>query len=235
MKKSMLFILPFVLLLVFSLPCFAMEAHFTFDNIIKSAEVIFIGKATDLQYKYGPKQEMIFTDVSFEVQNMIYESQKSKLPSLTEITLTFAGGQIGEEEVMVSDVPSFEKGGVYLICTRMDGNIYASPIIGSHQGLFHVVKDELTGIAYPLVYGKRPIVKIDNQELVVGPAISRIYGGAMQLATTANPLPNNLLDEAPQPTGGFKGASAKVSPSPQMPTEIMNLDQFIGEINNRIQ
>jgi hypothetical protein len=212
-----------------------MQRQLTFDEIIKLSDVIFIGQVTDQQCRYGPNQKMIFTDVCFEVQDVISLSQNAELPSLNEITLTFAGGIIGEQRVIVSDVPSFETGKVYLICTKMDGETYASPIIGSNQGLFHVVKDEISGITYPLVYGNRPISKIINNELVVGPAISRIYGGAMQPAAAGKSVTANFLNEAPKPTAGFKGLSAKVSPPPPIPTEIMNLHQFIVEITKRIE
>jgi len=239
-KKSILLICYFIILLctmlvVLEPPCCAMQIQLTFDKVIKSSDVIFVGQVTDQQCRYGPNQNMIFTDVCFEVQELMYQSQKAKLSSSNDITLTFAGGQIGERGFSVSDVPSFETGEVYLICTRMDGETYASPIVGAYQGLYRIVKDELTGIDYPL-YGSRPISKIIKNKLVFGPAVSGIRGSALQPAAAGKLEPANFLNkEAPQPSAGFKGIRAWISPPPPVPEEIMNLDQFIAEINKRIE
>jgi len=216
-------------------PCNAMQLYLPFDEIVKQADVIFLGKALEQQTRAGANDKMIFTDVSFKVERIIFSREGLQGKVKDDILLTFAGGKMGEKIIKVSDVPFFDTGSTYLIFTLLDGKTYASPIVGSYQGLFQVLTDEIIGISYPLTSGKRPIVGIENQDILVGPPISQIKGGILEKAAETEEVRWKYYDVAPQAVEGEQAKASVKQLSKEMPQKIMNIDEFIGEINKRIQ
>jgi len=176
---------------------------------------------------------MIFTHVYFSVEKIIHQKETSSRFAGNRITLTFAGGRMKEKTIYISDVPSFETGGRYLLFTRMDGKTYASPIVGAYQGLFRVIQDDRTRTAYPLTYGGHCIVKVTGGELVLGPSVTRIQGGSIQKKMSSPAI--KFYEEPPRPVQG-KGArvSEAVKKAQSAPDRIMALDEFIQEIKNRV-
>ena len=253
----------FALLLMASLftvtTCFdavGMQMFVPFDQVVKNADLIFVGKAVSQTSRYGPNQKMILTDVVFEVERHIHKKHSDQAISDT-VTLTFAGGEKDGHIVRVSDVPEIELGAEYIIFTIMDGRTYASPIIGSSQGLFHIMRDETTGIAYPLSYGgKRPLASIDaDHHLMVGPPVSKINNGLPEKA--AEDAGKGYFEVAPVPVFNSSAAKARqAAPGPEpastgkpartapaafvrpmrsvMPEHIMDVDEFIAEVMKRI-
>ena len=220
-------------LLSFCSPLSAMQPYFPFDHIVQRADLVFLGSVLSQQARYGTKGHMIFTDVYFSVEKVIRQKETSYRFAGNRITLTFAGGRMKEEAIYISDVPSFETGGQYLLFTRMDGKTYASPIVGAYQGLFRLIQDERTRTAYPLTYGGHCIVKVTGGELVLGPSVARIKGGNPEKKEPS--LPIKFYEEPPRPIHG-KGArvSEAVRKAQSPPDRAMVLDEFIQEIKNRV-
>jgi hypothetical protein len=240
-KKSALIRSTAVIVLILFISCFspftsvAMQLSLSFDEVVKKADVIFLGTVIEQNSRYGPNRKMIFTDVSFEVKEIIYQSEKSQPIIGKEIMLTFAGGEVEGKRVKVSEVPSFETGTTYLIFSRIDGKTYASPIVGSFQGLFIVITDERSGISYPLTYGRKSIVEIRNGNLVTGPSVAEIRGGVME--GMSEKVPDRFYSVPPQPAGKMaQNAEAYVSTEAKgMLRENMPLDEFISEIRKKIK
>ncbi len=176
---------------------------------------------------------MIFTDVYFSVEKVIQQKETSYRFAGNRITLTFAGGRMKEEAIYISDVPSFETGGQYLLFTRMDGKTYASPIVGGYQGLYRIIQDERSKTAYPLTYGGHCIVRVAGGDLILGPPVARIQGGSPEKKTPS--LPIKFYEEPPRPIYG-RGArvSEAVRKAQSAPDRIMALEEFIQEIKNRV-
>jgi hypothetical protein len=231
MKQNISFILIFAaLFFIANRPSQAMVMHMSFDEIVQQADVIFFGKAVAQKSRYGPRKKMIFTDVTFKVQKLIHSNTSEILGD--EIVLSFAGGKL-DKIIRVSDVPSFKTGRRYIIFTRMDGKQYASPIIGSMQGLFRVIRDEASGVSYPLTNGKRPISGIKNKNLIVGAPVSKINNGKAE-RLSATDESDYYYDVAPEPVGDHGNARAYVSPlKKKAPGKIMKLEEFIGEIKKK--
>ena len=238
MKRTLLRILLAGCLIITASVCDALQPQLSFDEIVKKADVIFLGKVTDQQTRFGPNGKMIFTDVSFSVERVIYSKQEFKDKVKDIVILSLAGGRIGEIRFKVSDVPNFETEARYLVFTLMDGKPYASPIIGSFQGLFNVLTDEVSGIHYPMTFGKRPIVEIqtEDHQLRVGPPINKIRQGVMEKAGGIDQPRWKYHNVAPQAVGGTEQTHATVRPIvKEMPQKILNLEEFVLEIHKRIQ
>jgi hypothetical protein len=223
---------PLTLVLLASL-CHGMSFHLSFDQVIQKADVIFLGKVVDQQNRYGTDQKMIFTDVTFDVEELIYRKPTSEPISGREIVLSFAGGRMGEESIRVSGVPSFETGKRYLMLIRRDGKTYASPVIGSSQGLFKIIDDELTKVRYPLTYGGRCITGIRDGNLSTGPPVARIWDGAVEAKVEkARVRPYTVAPEV------IEGIGAEVSSVAEKagaaPAKIMTLEDLLRHIYSAV-
>jgi hypothetical protein len=212
----------------------AMEAHLSFDAIVQRADAIFLGKVIAMECRYGPKGKMIFTDISFEVDEVIY-SREEVLPKMTPvIVLSFAGGHLGGEAVKVSDVPSFTLDSRYVLFTLIDGKTYASPVVGSCQGLFEVIADEATGALYPLAPGKRPILAVTAGNVIGGAPVTGIWAGVPEKARETV-LTARIHAEPPvSVTGDGRAELAMPVQVPAGPGQAMTLDGFIAEIYRHI-
>jgi hypothetical protein len=237
MRKLYILIFLVGVLVMAAFPCDAMQLYLSFDEIVKKADVIFHGKVVDQVSRYGAGGKMIFTDVYFDVLELIYKSEESEPITGSNIMLTFAGGTVGERTVRVSDVQSFETGSSYLICTRMDGKTYASPIVGGNQGLFTIITDEEHGLRYPLTPGRRGISEIRNGDVVTSPPVANIRAGVIEKSPKKE-TSVKFYDVAPKPAAGMDPTrhQAWVSTTEkEMPEKLMTLDELIGTIHERIK
>lgn len=157
-----------------------MHPHVEFDEVAHSADVIFVGTVTDISTRLTNTGRMVFTDVTFENIHLIARQDHVPEKSSRKITLTFAGGKVGDLAVRVTGVPEFEIGQERLIFTRHDGQIYANPVIGGDQGLFELIKDEATGFEYPLAAGRAGIASVDNGKLKKISRVEKVQNGAIQ-------------------------------------------------------
>ena len=211
-----------------------MVRHFSFDEMIEKADIIFAGKVTDQQSRFSPKGKMILTDVTFHVERHIFMKDEYVSASEGVIVLTFAGGTVGDKNIRIPDVPTFKTGERYLIFARMDGKSYVSPVIGRFQGKFDIVTDEITGESYPLCSARKPVLEVSDKGLHLGPSVSRIRSGKMEKAT--DPLPSLRHNVAPQNADKSGKAKAFVSKHErEIPAKIMNLDELQNEIQKRIK
>jgi hypothetical protein len=217
-------------------PLGAMQLQLSFDEITNQADVIFIGTVVEQQSRYGANQNMVFTDVRFDVVELIYSIKQARDIIGKEIELSFAGGEMEGVTFKVSDVPTFEIGATYVVFTRMDGKIYASPTIGAYQGLFKVASDEVSGVLYPLTYGGHSILEIRDNDLITGPRVSRILYGKTKAMVEEEPF--KIHSVPPQPAQGMQQTNARAQVSKvltEKPEGIMSLDDFLSEIHARLQ
>lgn len=235
MRKLSFFAFLLGFLVMAALPCDAIHLYLKFDETIQKADVIFWGKVSDQVSRYGVNGKMIFTDVYFDVLELIYKSEKSDPIPGSSIVLTFAGGTIGETTVRVSDVPTFETGSSYLVFTRMDGRPYASPIIGGFQGLFKIITDEEHGRHYPLAHGRRGISEIRDGHIITSPPVSNVKAGVIEKLPEKEPGAK-FHDVAPKPAEGMDPQKVKASVSKvkrEMPEKIMTTDELITVIREK--
>jgi hypothetical protein len=239
MKKTIAFMFFIGLLLLAATPCQTAVLHLSFDKIVEQADVIFVGTVLDQQCRFGPNGKMIFTDVSFSVERLVYAKIELRDKVNGVVTLAFAGGIMEGKAVTVSDIPRFKTEARYLIFTLMDGKTYDSPVVGSYQGVFPIMTDEVSGTPHPLAYGKRPIVEIETEsrEFRVWAPIRKIRGGLLEKAVEPEWLRSKYHEVAPRMVGRpEKGKEARVHPrEKEMPQRIMDLDEFIREIDKLVR
>lgn len=105
-------------------------------EMLEGAELVFEGRVVGHQVLRGLARRDIYTEVTFEVLDLV----KGDYAGDT-ITLPFAGGAIGDERVIVSDMhpPAVGERGVYFVESLQRRQVH--PLIGWDQGSFVVEAD----------------------------------------------------------------------------------------------
>jgi hypothetical protein len=221
------------LLILLSFPAWqtsAMVRRLTFREVVAGADLVFFGQVVGQECRFGPGQKMIFTDVTFAVHEVVVHREGSEPPAPT-LVLSFAGGSLEGQGFSVSDVPSFVTGEDYVVFTRWSGKQYASPVVGSTQGLFPVMEDDRTGERYPVGPGRHMITGINGGELDFGMRVRGISNGRALAA--ANTVPDRIHTVAPEPSGKSKNgrARARISPRPDREASSpFTLSQFLDTV-----
>jgi len=222
-----------------------MELQLDLKALAQECDAVLVGKVVGQTARRSESGKMIFTDVRLAIQEWVGGRVPAPAASNGETVLTFAGGQVDDEIVKVSGVPALETGATYVIFTRLDGKVYASPLIGGIQGLFRVVKDDSTGAAYPLTYGRQYIAGFTERDYIRGIVVDRISRSQAVPAATERRFTRNL--EAPRavtapgdastasdaggPGGAARVPTARVSPEPAASTQPpVTLDAFVAHV-----
>lgn len=123
---------------------------FSFDQIVRRAEVIFVGDVVDVRsYEVSRNANRSFkTRVTFNVSDSIYRA------STIAETFDFLGGTVGDETMEVAGMPQFARGDRRVVLAYRGESI--NPIVGFTQGLLSVSRD-IRGADRVLAYDGYPI------------------------------------------------------------------------------
>ena len=139
--------LPFAIL--FSL-LFTMFLHATtvqrleFDDLVKKAQRIVIGKVRSSRTHWSDNGKLILTSYTIDVAETIKGQ-----PGRT-IEITAVGGKIGDLELFVSGVPSFEAGEDAVVFVEQSGAYQT--VVGLGQGKFTVKNGEVSNNVHDLSF-----------------------------------------------------------------------------------
>lgn len=109
-----------------------------FDELVARAELVFVGQVVDRRSVYlsGPDRPIV-TDVTFDVLRVLKGS------SGLRTKLTFLGGTVGGETLVIDGMPQFQIGERDILF--VGDRTAASPLVGFWQGRYRVVRDPVTG------------------------------------------------------------------------------------------
>lgn len=129
------------------------------EEMIAASESIFVGKVIAKKSHFN-KQKFIVTDYTFEVDKTLYGVETET------IKLTFAGGEVGNTIIKVSEVPEFRVGEeVLLMAESLDKPLF-SPVIGGTQGQFVAQKVKTSeGIEAVAVSDANVMTQADGQAI----------------------------------------------------------------------
>ncbi len=161
-----------------------------FDQLVARADTVFRGQVTTKNSLWIGAGEMrhIATQVTFRVA----ETYKGEVK--VEQTLEFAGGTVGDATVQIPGVPQFEVGEDAVLFVVGNGKQFC-PLVGIHQGRFHVRKDATTNTERIFTEEGYPVV--DPAELgqvdETGAPRLRRYAEAKTSGITAETFKANIL------------------------------------------
>ncbi len=130
--------LAFVLSVLFLLPAWraqARGARLPFEEIVQEGQTIVAATVVSSSTRWGEGCLMVWTDYVLSVEEVW------KGPAREALTVSFAGGTVEGASVLVSDVPRLEVGATYVLALHDPGLLYASPVVGTEQGLFREVRE----------------------------------------------------------------------------------------------
>ncbi len=138
-----------------SVPALTVVAR-DFDQLVARAETVFKGVVAHEESLWvgAGQTRHIATRVTFQVA----ETYKGEV--LPEQTLEFVGGTVGGTTMSIPGVPRFEVGESAVLFVVGNGKQFC-PLVGIHQGRFHVRTDAETGVER---------IFTDEGDPVVGPA-----------------------------------------------------------------
>ncbi len=145
---------------------FAVQPAVSFEEVVQTADLIFSGRVTHLENVIVGAAA--FTEVTFAEVETIEATSKSRQKHQSAVKLRYAGGQIGDEVLSVSDAPRFLAGHKYLICMLDDKNTYLNPIVAGPQGYFEIIEDVAGDAEYVVnAAGKSVLGITDKGELTL--------------------------------------------------------------------
>jgi len=192
-----------VLLLVFlNIGAYAQNAY-GWGEIIQKSDLIFKGNVSSINCRWNDKGTMIFTDVAFSNVTTIAGSDSSKQKGKDTITVTFAGGKVGENKVKAGVLPKFEVGNTYILFVQDDGNVYLNPIIGAGRGKLGIVTDSVTQSRFLVNASGRVLLQSTDSSLSLSKLpLSKIRNGVAEYAggsdkhKTPDPLSSRSVEKS---------------------------------------
>lgn len=109
------------------------------DEVFTSGEALFVGSVVSTRAVWGEGKKMIWTEYVFDVR----ETWKGEATARRVVRV--AGGRLDGKAIQLSHVPSFEVGGTYVVSAFENAHLYASPVVGTEQGMFREVIEERSG------------------------------------------------------------------------------------------
>jgi len=117
----------------------------TLDDMVKKANKIVIGKASNSRTYWSNNGKLILTNYTITVDETV-----KGLPAKT-LELTAIGGQIGNLTLHVAGMPAFETGKNAVVFVEATGAF--STVVGLGQGKFTItngeVSNNVTNLAFP--------------------------------------------------------------------------------------
>ncbi len=140
-----------VLLLLTSLSMgFAQQKALKIDELAKQAEVVAVGRVTDLKSEWADGQSQIITRVTLAVDEYL----KGGRDAASVVTIVTLGGEIGEVGELYTHVPSFRPNeNVVVFLEKTD--VAEFVVTGGTQGKYNIERDPRTGRA--IVAGQQPL------------------------------------------------------------------------------
>jgi hypothetical protein len=204
----------------------AVQLKVSLSEVSQTADLIFVGTVTGRSSRLSATKTMPVTDVVFGDIEIIHATARATQRNAATVTVTYAGGQVGETIVMVSDTPAFVEGRRYLVFLSDDGQSYLTPVVGGPQGQFEVLADKVTGASYLLTADGHAVVDIAKGEIVASPSrVSAIESG-VAVATEATASESH---QAGDPLPARRGDSYRAAEAPALRAPML-LSTFVDHL-----
>jgi len=153
------------------------------------ADFIVIGTVIHSTSRWDERGIMIFTDYTIQVEEKIL----SDVPST--ISMSFAGGTVGDKTITVTDTPILKIGEKYALF-GYNNNKYSLPVVGHEQGVFRVAHDRLKNVDFLVDYNDYQLEITKEGEMIRGPLTEVDAQGALIIRRIEeNGLTNRVYSE----------------------------------------
>lgn len=202
------------------------------EEMPSKADFVVVGEVLDKTCRWDDRGIAIFTDYVVAVKDRILGKTDDIL------FMSFAGGTVGGHSIFVTDVPRLEVGKTYLLF-GLGNEKSSSPVVGSEQGVFHVVHDRVLGKEFIVDYDGNLLEKMPDGSLVRGRPVDLSVADRLTFVER-----KKEEKEPPAPKPVVRDYAGKVTPQPEFPTEAktqapqgapVEKDAFIAYITRKAQ
>jgi hypothetical protein len=120
-------------------PSTAAVRRVSLEECVRDADRVFVGTVSGISTRWGDSGKMIWTDYFFQVE----EVWKGKGEDY--LTVSVAGGTVGNQSILLSHVPTFDLHATYVVFAYDNARLVAEGVVGVEQGLFREVTDASSG------------------------------------------------------------------------------------------
>lgn len=175
----------------------------TFPELVAEASTIVRGKVKAISSRKvaGARGELIKTFVTFEVSSALKGARDAE-----EVTLSFLGGQVGEERLEVPGMPAFNVGAEDYLFINARNRI--CPLVGAMHGRYRLVTPQKAGRPYVAREDHAPLVEVSD---VIKPMRESSAVNALSAATERALSPEEFEQQ-------IRAEIAQPTPSQPMPT-----------------
>jgi hypothetical protein len=154
------------------------------DEVIKHADAVVVGTvARQSCARDAARPKIIVTKVTLTNLTVLHGTHKG-----AELTLSFAGGRLGTERVLVPGMPTFKDGERVVLFVGLNRGWYC-PVVGWHQGRFNIEKDKATGRMIVLDGRGKRVGGITSGRVVLRPGGKDDFGAEAFLAAVRGLIP----------------------------------------------
>ncbi|MBL9189255.1 MAG: hypothetical protein JNK23_17365 [Opitutaceae bacterium] len=124
----------------------------TFPELVAEADCIVRGTVTTVIARAvaTPDGPAIHTFVTIAVEECV----KGTAPR--ELTLTLAGGTLGDKSALIAGMPQFKVGDREILFVQGNGRLFC-PLVGFYHGRYRVLTDATTGHDYVARHNRTPL------------------------------------------------------------------------------
>jgi hypothetical protein len=122
-------------------PAAALSRDVPLDEVFTLGEAVFVGTVASARTVWDDGRKMIWTEYTFDVR----ETWKGEAGPSRVVRV--AGGSVDGRSIVLSHVPTFDVGATYVVSAYRNDRLYASPVVGTEQGMFRQVVEEASGEA----------------------------------------------------------------------------------------
>jgi hypothetical protein len=146
----------------------AMEIKMNLNDLISNSHLIVAGTCIQSSsFIDSGHFNIVKTSVQFDNLDVIRTNPGFVDRQNEEVlTITHLGGSTGDKYMTMCGMPSFEVGNRYLLFLLCDGKEYISPLVGSDQGLFMIINDQVTGDEYLLNSALHGVTGVHNLKII---------------------------------------------------------------------
>ena len=221
---------PVVNILLVGVACFApaLPAHghaprVEIEEMTHAADVIVVGTVTRTAVRTTP-HGMIFTDVTLSDLDVVHLSREALAVDDT-LTLSYAGGDNGQESLRICCAPDLRAGERYVLFATHAGRSYANPFVGGQQGIFRLVSDEHDDTLYPVSTGGHGIVAITDGRVETSGHVLSVRDGRAVTRTVESAM-------APAPVSPEGSGNTAATRRSEQTCSILSVEAFAEAIRD---
>jgi hypothetical protein len=182
-----------------------------FDDLVKEADGIVMGRVAGIESKYNPERE-IYTFVTFDQLEVLGGSYAGQT-----LTLRFKGGQVDNNISQIVGSPEFRLNEQVVLFVEGNGQ-HMVPLVGWTQGMFRVSKDAATGRQVILDHEGNRVLGVQASEIIKEQSVQPAAHIVGQRGSLVNAASENK---------GAAGSTDNNSPAPPSTTSrVVSLTQL---------